>query len=97
MLPTLREGDRLLVRYDRRPRPGEVAVVRLPASASGGPDRVVAVKRVGGVDESGWWVLRDNPREGLDSTHVGSIAAGDVLGLVVARLWPRPGRVRPRL
>lgn len=39
MLPTLRDGDVLLVRYSTRPRVGRLAVVRLPGG-------VVAVKRV---------------------------------------------------
>ena len=38
MLPTLRAGDRLLVRYDVPPRAGQVVVVRFP-------DGTLAVKR----------------------------------------------------
>jgi SOS-response transcriptional repressor LexA len=89
MLPTLRDGDRLLVRYDALPRPRQVAVVRLP-------DGVVAVKRLDLVDSDGYWFGRDNADEGLDSWTFGRASArADVLGTVLCRLWPRPGRTPP--
>jgi len=81
MSPTLREGDRLLVRYDAVPRPKRLVVVRLP-------DGVVAVKRAARRVPGGWWVERDNPREGVDSWAVGPIADQDVLAVVVCRVWP---------
>lgn len=89
MLPTLREGDRLLLVHGGAVRPGRVVVVRLP-------DGVLAVKRATHRDGSGWWVERDNPDEGVDSWRVGAIPDADVLGVAVARLWPRPTRLRAR-
>jgi phage repressor protein C with HTH and peptisase S24 domain len=87
MLPTLRDGDRLLVRYGALPRPGRLAVVRLP-------DGVVSVKRLELVDEGGWWFSRDNLAEGLDSWTFGRASATeDVLATVRCRLWPRPRRL----
>ncbi len=83
MLPTLRDGDRLLVNYDRSPQSGGLVVVRLP-------NGVVAVKRAHHRESAGWWVERDNPAEGVDSWSVGAIAASDVLARVVLRLWPPP-------
>jgi SOS-response transcriptional repressor LexA len=88
MLPTLRDGDVVLVRWGRRPLPGRVAVVRLPGG------RPVAVKRLGRRDGEGWWLERDNPAEGVDSWQVGAVGDGAVLGMVAARCWPRPGRLR---
>ncbi|HET8559902.1 MAG TPA: S24 family peptidase [Marmoricola sp.] len=82
MLPTLRDGDRLVVRYDGTPAAGRIAVVRLP-------DGVVAVKRLDLLDEHGWWVSRDNPREGVDSWSVGR-PVDEVLAVALGRLWPRP-------
>jgi hypothetical protein len=41
-------------------------------------------------------VERDNPAEGVDSWQVGAIAEDGLLGVVRARLWPRPSPVRPR-
>ncbi len=91
MLPTLRDGDRLLVRWGAPARAGRLAVVRLPA-APGAPPLPVAVKRVVAADGVGWWVERDNPAEGVDSWQVGAVPADGVLAVVRWRLWPRPGR-----
>ena len=87
MLPTLRAGDRLLVRYGVPPRAGDVVIVRFP-------DGTLAVKRATVRDGPGWWVERDNSREGVDSAQVGSIPDADVLAVALARIWPRPRRLR---
>ncbi len=87
MEPTLREGDRLVVRYAARVCLGALVVVRLPASESG--PRPLSVKRVTGRDPgdpSLWWVERDNPAEGVDSWLVGGIPESDVLAVVRFRL-----------
>jgi phage repressor protein C with HTH and peptisase S24 domain len=86
MLPTLRAGDRLLVRYDVPPRAGQVVVVRFP-------DGTLAVKRATVRDGAGWWVERDNPVEGSDSAIVGTIPDTDVLAVALGRVWPRPRRL----
>ena len=91
MLPSLRDGDRLLVRWGAAPPLGGLAVVRLPPDASGRP-RPLAVKRVVRAEPGGWWVERDNPREGVDSWQVGPVPDDAMLATVVCRLWPRPGR-----
>jgi phage repressor protein C with HTH and peptisase S24 domain len=85
MRPTLYDGDRLVVRHGAVPRPGRLAVVRLP-------DGVLAVKRVTMRRPDGWWVERDNPVEGVDSWLVGAIPDEDVVAVVRARLWPRRRR-----
>ncbi len=88
MLPTLREGDRLLVAYGVTPAAGRIAVVRLP-------DGVVAVKRLDVLGDDGWWVSRDNPREGVDSWTSGR-PVDAVLAVALGRLWPRPRRLGAR-
>jgi phage repressor protein C with HTH and peptisase S24 domain len=88
MRPTLVPGDRLLVRYAAPVAVGRLVLARFP-------DGTLAVKRAverrttraGGP---GWWLLSDNPEEGVDSRHRGVIAAEDVVAVVVARVWPRP-------
>lgn len=95
MEPALHDGDRLLVRWDRgavqAARPGAVAVVRLPG------DRPLAVKRLAFREADGWWVERDNPREGVDSWQVGVIPEDAVLAIALLRIWPTPGRItRPQ-
>ena len=92
MLPTLADGNVLLVRggrgVGRRVHPGRVVVVRLS------PDRLLCVKRLGVQDGDGWWVERDNPAEGVDSWQLGRpVPDADVLGLVLLRVWPRPFRL----
>ena len=90
MEPTLYDGDRLLCLHGAEPRVGRLAVVRMPSST--GP--VVAVKRVVGRVDDGWWVERDNPRVGVDSWRVGAVADEDVVARVVLRLWPPRRRLR---
>ena len=86
MQPTLYDGDRLLVVHGGRPRTGGLVVVRLP-------DGVVAVKRATRRERDGWWVERDNPREGVDSWSVGAVPDRDVLARVLVRVWPPMRRV----
>jgi SOS-response transcriptional repressor LexA len=83
MLPTLTDGDLLLVDRSRPVARGSLVVVRLPG-------RPVAVKRATYAEPAGWWVERDNPRVGVDSWTVGAIAQHDIVGVVVLRGWPRP-------
>ena len=89
MLPTYRDGDCLLVAYgERRPRVGDVVLVRRP-------ERVL-VKRVAEVRPSGLvTVLSDNRAAGSDSRSFGPVVSEDVIGRVLARYWRRP-RWRPR-
>ena len=88
MSPTVRHGDRLLVRRLRPGAPvapGTVVLARFPAR----PDLLV-VKRVHHAVEGGHWVLGDNPLVTDDSRAFGTAV---VVGRVVARLRPRPGRL----
>ena len=91
MSPTVRSGDRLLVRRvraSRAVRAGDVVLARFPSR----PD-VLAVKRVRRAVPGGHWVEGDNPFVTDDSRAYG---AAVVVGRVVGRVWPRPGRLRPR-
>lgn len=89
MQPTLMPGDVLLTRRPRRREDlsDRLAVVRLPR-------RPLSVKRVVHRVPEGWWVERDNPGEGVDSWLVGAIPPSEVVGVVVARLAPRPELLR---
>ena len=93
MTPTLAAGDLLLVRYAAPVRPGALVLARFP-------DGTLAVKRAverrtapGGAP--GWWLLSDNPAEGVDSRHRGPVAQEHVSAVVRARIWPRPRFVFP--
>ena len=88
MAPTVRHGDRLLVRRlpsGSRPAPGVVVLARFPAR----PELLV-VKRVRRVLADGVWVEGDNSLVTDDSRSFGPAVA---VGRVVLRLWPRPGRL----
>lgn len=83
MQPTLNDGDRLLVSYRRSPTVGDLVVARFA-------DGTLAVKRVAERRTTGWWLLSDNLTDGIDSRHRGAVPVEEVLGVVVARAWPRP-------
>lgn len=88
MSPTVRSGHRLLARRLRpggRVRPGDVVLARFPAR----PELLV-VKRVRRAVAGGHWVEGDNAFATDDSRSFGVAV---VVGRVVGRLWPRPGRL----
>ena len=90
MSPTVRHGDRLLVRRVRsaaRVRPGDVVLARFPSRPG-----LLVVKRVRRAVPGGHWVEGDNPFVTDDSRAFGRAV---VVGRVVARLAPRPGRLPP--
>ncbi len=81
MVPTLKDGDLLLVRLTRRAEPGQVVLARFRSM----PDRLV-LKRVVRYDEDGAELVSDNPFAGGDSATHG---LADVYGRV--RLRHRAG------
>ena len=88
MSPTVRHGDRLLVHRVRPGTavpPGSVVLARFPARLD-----LLVVKRVHHAVEGGHWVLGDNPLVTDDSRAFGTAV---VVGRVVVRLRPRPGRL----
>jgi phage repressor protein C with HTH and peptisase S24 domain len=85
MAPALRAGDALLVCRGARVRPGQIVVARFRAR----PDLLVVKRAVRAVD-GGWWIEGDNGFVTDDSRAFG---VADVIGPVILRYWPRPGRV----
>jgi phage repressor protein C with HTH and peptisase S24 domain len=86
MVPTLRDGDLLLVRRCDRAAPGDIVLGRFRSM----PDRLV-LKRLGRVSADGVELVSDNSFAGGDSAAHGP---ADVLGRV---LWRRPaGSLRIR-
>ena len=90
MEPALAEGDRLLVSYAGRVRPGRLVLARFPDGAL--VVKRATERRTSRRGEPAWWLLSDNPAEGVDSRHRGPIADADVIGVILGRLWPRPRR-----
>jgi phage repressor protein C with HTH and peptisase S24 domain len=87
MVPTLYDGDVVVVRHGARVRPGDVVLARFRSM----PDRFV-IKRVERRDGDGWLLRSDNAAAGGDSRSYG---AAEVLARVVLKLpgrrgpWPR--------
>ena len=91
MTPTVRSGDRLLARRvaaGTAVRDGAVVLARFPARPG-----LLVVKRVRRAVPGGHWVEGDNPFVTDDSRAFGPAV---VVGRVVGRLWPRPGRLPRR-
>ena len=87
MVPTLRPGDDVLVRYGAAVSAGDVVLARFRSL----PDRYV-VKRAVQPDGGGWVLASDNAFAGGDSSVHG---VADVFGKVILRLRPGlPQRVR---
>lgn len=85
MLPSLRDGDWVLVLSIRSCRPGDVVAVRDPRS----PERIV-VKRAIRREPEGWWVVGDNLGASTDSRSFGPVPPRLLVGKVVLRYWPWP-------
>lgn len=85
MQPTFRSGDRLLVDYRAGATTGSVVLLRL----AGG---TVAVKRVTAL--SGTDVVAESDNVAAPGAWSGVVPRAEVLAVVRARVWPRPGVVR---
>ncbi|MFJ6779500.1 nickel-type superoxide dismutase maturation protease [Streptomyces yangpuensis] len=86
MVPTLLDGDRLVVRYGAAVRPGAVVVLRHPFQQ----DLLVVKRAVERRSGGSWWVLGDNPyNETGDSTVYGAVPGELVLATAVLRFRPR--------
>jgi phage repressor protein C with HTH and peptisase S24 domain len=99
MVPTMRHGDRILVRgrvgyfagsggSADDVAVGDVVVARFRSR----PDLLV-VKRLARREGDGWWLAGDNPYGSDDSQTYG---VADVVGRVVLRWWPRPRLITGR-
>jgi phage repressor protein C with HTH and peptisase S24 domain len=88
MSPALHHGDVVLVRLGAAARPGDAVLVRWASRPA-----QLSVKRAVRRTDDGWWVHGDNPFGTTDSDVLGP---AQVVAVVRARLWPRPGPVPPR-
>ena len=84
MQPTLEPGDRVLIkRLERNTalRPGSVVVTWHPQRS-----KLRLIKRLKSVEETGLWLLGDNPVESTDSRQIGAVPISLLIGEVVGRL-----------
>lgn len=91
MLPTLEQGDHLVVRRTSRARRGDLVVFSRPGS-----ERFFFVKRVIEVHRNGFEVMGDNRGASTDSKDFGLVEPARLLGIAWFRYLPlsRVGRVR---
>jgi len=89
MEPALREGDWLVVLPARRPRRGDVVVVRDP-----GDERRFLVKRISSVDGDSVVVTGDHAGHSRDSREFGAVPRASVVGRAAFRYAPL-GRIGP--
>ncbi|WP_267899855.1 MULTISPECIES: S24 family peptidase [Lentzea] len=82
MVPALRNDDIVLVRWGARAKAGDVVLVKWAHR----PEQL-SIKRASHPVDGGWHVVGDNPFASTDSEQLGP---AEVLGVVKARLWPRP-------
>ncbi|MBT8491925.1 MAG: S26 family signal peptidase [Deltaproteobacteria bacterium] len=91
MEPTLSEGDWILARSAPGYEPGVGDLVVAPDPSQ--PGRVL-VKRIRSMGDSTVALASDNPFEGRDSRHFGSLPKSELIGMVVRagsrleRRWP---------
>ncbi|PWI15626.1 nickel-type superoxide dismutase maturation protease [Streptomyces sp. Act143] len=84
MVPTLYDGDQLLVRYTGRVRSGDIVILRHPLQQN-----LLVVKRAAERRPGGWWVLADNPLGATaDSNDFGVVPDDLILGKVRFRYRP---------
>lgn len=79
MLPTLIDGQYVLVLRFLKPRLEDVIVFKLPN------EKNHFVKRVNRVEKDSYYVLGDNINNSKDSRHFGNVDKKYVIGTV----WPR--------
>ena len=85
MIPTLAPGERLLVKYNGPIDLGDVVVFKRADQFD--------VKRIQRIQTDGIFVVGDNDLASTDSRSYGLIPHEDVMGTVIMRIWPKPGRL----
>jgi nickel-type superoxide dismutase maturation protease len=82
MLPTLKDGDAVMIVATRSIKPGDVVLADHPYKSS-----VKMVKRVHAIDGEGRYSLTgDNPAESTDSRTFGSLSLEYIQGKAVCRV-----------
>ena len=81
MLPSLKDGDEVLVQPTESYQIGDIVVAKHPFKQS-----VVLIKRVSEIDKTSVFLTGDNPRESTDSRTLGKILIKDILGKVEAKV-----------
>ena len=87
MMPTLQEGDELLIAHRKKLLLGDIVVLAHPGDSS-----ITIIKRVKRLENDGAvWIEGDNPDESTDSRQFGIVGSGEITGVVTSRLHRKPG------
>ena len=82
MLPTLKDGDVVMILRTKSIEPGDVVLANHPYKSS-----VKMLKRVSEINDEGRYVLTgDNPSESTDSRTFGSLSIEYIQGKAVCRM-----------
>jgi nickel-type superoxide dismutase maturation protease len=82
MLPTLKDGDNVMIRPTKSVKPGDIVLADHPYKTS-----VKILKRVSEIDGEGRYSLAgDNPTESTDSRTFGSLSIECIQGKAVCRM-----------
>jgi nickel-type superoxide dismutase maturation protease len=82
MLPTLKHGEEVLVKFGKTFQVGDIVFAKHPYKQS-----AKMIKRIEKISTSGkLFLIGDNPSESTDSRSFGEISAEEIIGKVVCRL-----------
>ncbi len=80
MLPTLKEGDYVLILKTSKIKQNDIILLRDPRNGH------AVVKRVLSIKPREYFVIGDNPEQSTDSRHFGWVGKNLVVGKVVKRI-----------
>ena len=88
MLPTLAPGDYVIVdtRSLAQVVPQAIVVAKVASAANEPKPETIVIKRILSRGDSAVYLGSDNPNEGRDSRHFGSVPTDALLGTVVFHL-----------
>ena len=75
MYPTLKEGTFVFVHPNRKPKAGEIAVLKHPHNYA-----LVVIKRCIHLSENELWIEGDNPAHSTDSRKWGWVPKNSIIG-----------------
>lgn len=82
MLPTLKDGDIVIINSNSKPAENIIVLANHPYK-----QRVKIIKRIKEIDENkNCYLIGDNPSESTDSRTFGVISPKDILGIIENKL-----------